>query len=466
MLVLAGLVLADRASPEPITFGSLALIIPLAAGFLLSKRLLVVVLVIGVVSRLISAGIAGVNPITAGVQTIAFLVGGALAYLAADAMRTARAQADTTERLGAIVAAATELAAVSLSPSDLVAQLLFYSVLSTGADRGDVARIEDNDLVIEAAYDSSGSPLPIGSRRKLSERPILVPLLEAKRPVRVKPVLAFPLIVEGGVHGVLTLISKKESAFTDADVAAVEQVTTIASLALRGSRLYADTQKAREEAEATSARVQRMTHERESELREHARRMEALEKLKSEFLLLASHELRGPLAVLTGYISLMQDGALGELPDRAQNAVHTMAERANAMAHLTEELLETARLEHGLQLDLKPLDLRDVAREAVQLVATDPSKEERITVNTGSDAVTVQGDRDRLVIILSSLLDMRSSTRVRMPTSLVMCQLSRIGHWLRCVMVAQASRQRTFPSCSLASAGSPTQTMRTSPARA
>lgn len=525
-LFLAGLILADRTTPEPVTLGSLALIVALAAGFLLKPRLLVAVLIIGVLSRLVSVGLAGLNPVTGIAQSITFLVGGAVAYLAAEALRDGRKQSEATQRLANIVSVTTELAAASLSPSDLVADLLAYSVVTTGADRGDVARIEGDDLIIEAAYDSGGSPIEIGSRRKVDERPVLKEMFEIKRPVRAKPALVFPLLVEGNVHGVLTLISRNASAFADAEVAAVEQVATITALALHGSRLYRETEAAaarlreseralaesqalvqvgswrwdlvqnrilwsdqmwrifglapaadgpsyeeyltyvhpddRELAKTTiddslreakpfafdhriirpdgvermlqahgtveadgSGRaaimsgtvqditernqaeglVQRMTMERENELREHARRMEALEKVKSEFLLLASHELRGPLSVLTGYISLMQDGALGVLPERARNAVHTMAERANAMTRLTEELLQTARLEHGLQLDLRPLDLRDVATEAVQEASAAGHKGHRIGLQVSTEAVLVLGDRDRLVIILNGLLD-------------------------------------------------------------
>ncbi|HVH63427.1 MAG TPA: ATP-binding protein [Candidatus Dormibacteraeota bacterium] len=419
-LMLGGLLIADRATPGSITFGSLALIVAIAAGVLLSRTLLTVVLIIGVVTRAASVDLAGVHPVTAGVQSIALVAAGTVAYLAAEAVRSARLDAESSQRLTAIVAAATEMAGASLSQQDLVGQLLLYSVLVSGAERGDVARIEGEDLVVEAAYDSSGTPLEMGSRRKIATRPLVLQLLEKRQMVRSnrgRDVIAFPLVVEGSTHGVLTLICSPGATFKQADLAGVEQVATIASLVLHGAGLYEQMRKAREEAEAAAAQLrhdiaareqaeaqlQQMTGEREAVLREHVQRMESLERLKSEFLLLASHELRGPLSVLMGYISLMDDGALGELPEPARKAVHAMQERAQAMSRLTEDLLQTARVEHGLQLDLKLIDLRDVAKESVRSIKS--GRDARIATRNPSNPVPILGDRDRLVIILNSMLD-------------------------------------------------------------
>src|SRR5207302_5838933 len=46
----------------------------------------------------------------------------------------------------------------------------------------------------------------------------------------------------------------------------------------------------------------------------HSERTAALERTKSELLNLVSHELRGPLTVIRGYISMLGEGAFGELP--------------------------------------------------------------------------------------------------------------------------------------------------------
>ena len=80
-------------------------------------------------------------------------------------------------------------------------------------------------------------------------------------------------------------------------------------------------------------------------LEAHAERMEELEKVKSQFLRLASHELRGPLTVVRGYISMMEEGSFGPLPIEVETFLPTLLSRAEQMNQLIEQMLVTARLE-------------------------------------------------------------------------------------------------------------------------
>ncbi|HET7338613.1 MAG TPA: PAS domain-containing protein, partial [Candidatus Dormibacteraeota bacterium] len=148
-----------------------------------------------------------------------------------------------------------------------------------------------------------------------------------------------------------------------------------------------------------------LTKEREDQLRQHARRMEALEKVKTEFLLLASHELRGPLAVINGYVSLMQTGMLGELPEPARSVIPTMSAQGATMKSLIDEMLETARLEQTVELDLEPVDLRDAVREAVDTTTQPTGSAERVRLEMPGEPVDVLGDRLRLVMTVSALID-------------------------------------------------------------
>jgi signal transduction histidine kinase len=146
--------------------------------------------------------------------------------------------------------------------------------------------------------------------------------------------------------------------------------------------------------------------ELEETLRQHADRMEALEKLKSEFLLLASHELRGPLAVLRGYVALLQDGSLGPLPARAQSVLPTLANKGHEMNRLINEMLMTARMEEeGLDLRMEPADLRDLAAAAVRTMGDLAGSPHRLTTDLGDHPVPVMVDRDQIATVLVNLLD-------------------------------------------------------------
>ncbi|TMD03659.1 MAG: PAS domain S-box protein, partial [Chloroflexi bacterium] len=153
----------------------------------------------------------------------------------------------------------------------------------------------------------------------------------------------------------------------------------------------------------------RLAERREVEavqLRDHIRRVTELERLKTDFLNLASHELRGPLAVLRGYVTMLEDGSLGE-PSKAMRAALTvMRGKLREMNGLVTQMLETARLDDSrLVLQLEDLDLRDVLAEARQAIRPLVGSGHRLQVRAGSQPAPIKGDRARLVTIVTSLLD-------------------------------------------------------------
>ncbi|MHB8508203.1 MAG: PAS domain-containing sensor histidine kinase [Candidatus Dormibacteria bacterium] len=137
-----------------------------------------------------------------------------------------------------------------------------------------------------------------------------------------------------------------------------------------------------------------------------ATRLAELDKIKSDFLNLASHELRGPLAVLRGYISMLGDGSLGELPPSAAAVMPALDAKAAHMALLITQMLEAARLEDSrLHLKIETVDLRQLARAAVAAMAALARPKQSVMFQGGSAPLLVLGDRLRLENILLNLLD-------------------------------------------------------------
>ena len=138
-------------------------------------------------------------------------------------------------------------------------------------------------------------------------------------------------------------------------------------------------------------------------LRTHADRMADLERTKTQFLNLASHELRGPLTVLRGYSSMLGEGAI---PVEQIPAVARLLETKLAqMDRLVEQMLETARLEHDtFDMFRETFDLADVVQEQVD-VFRPLSPNHRFTVDSDGVPLLVQGDRARIGTIVSNLMD-------------------------------------------------------------
>ncbi|TMF27949.1 MAG: hypothetical protein E6I29_10635, partial [Chloroflexi bacterium] len=141
----------------------------------------------------------------------------------------------------------------------------------------------------------------------------------------------------------------------------------------------------------------------EARLRAHADRMAELERTKAQFLNLASHELRGPLTLIRGYNSMLQDGSIpaGQVP-----AVARLLE--TKLAHvdlLVEQMLETARLEHdAFDLFRQRFDLGDVVQEQLDIFRP-LSPDHQFMLDDDGTPLIVEGDRARIATIIANLFD-------------------------------------------------------------
>jgi signal transduction histidine kinase len=135
-------------------------------------------------------------------------------------------------------------------------------------------------------------------------------------------------------------------------------------------------------------------------------RLAALEKTKTQFLNLASHELRSPLGVINGYLSMLEQGSLGQLQESGLRAVEVLKAKTAELNVLVAQMLDAARLEDGrLALKRDRLDLREVAGTAMQVVRPLARADHVLTLETPPMAVTVLGDADRIKAIISNLLE-------------------------------------------------------------
>jgi signal transduction histidine kinase len=140
------------------------------------------------------------------------------------------------------------------------------------------------------------------------------------------------------------------------------------------------------------------------ELQQEAELSRRLERLKSEFLNIAAHELRSPLGIIRGYASMLREGALAE-GDR-DAALVRIGEKSEEMAHLISEMLETARLETlGVALSLEPLDLDAICDDAVNAVRPLLGVAHRVAVHRCDGAISVVADRARVTSMLTNLID-------------------------------------------------------------
>lgn len=75
--------------------------------------------------------------------------------------------------------------------------------------------------------------------------------------------------------------------------------------------------------------------------------LKELDKQKTEFLSLASHQLRTPLSILKGYIELIKDGGYGKVGAEVIRALNEMDINNEHLIKLVDDFLDVSRLEQG-----------------------------------------------------------------------------------------------------------------------
>jgi len=114
----------------------------------------------------------------------------------------------------------------------------------------------------------------------------------------------------------------------------------------------------------------------------------------------ASHELRTPLSAVRAYAELFRRGA-AQRPEDLKRSMEGIERESERMGLLVDDLLLLARLDEGRPLEREPVQLDEVAREAVETArALEPERPLRLDV----EPIVVTGDRDRLRQVLDNLL--------------------------------------------------------------
>ncbi len=141
----------------------------------------------------------------------------------------------------------------------------------------------------------------------------------------------------------------------------------------------------------------------------------ASEQRLRRFVADASHELRTPLTSIRGYAELFRRGA-SERPEDLSTAMRRIEEESGRMGVLVEDLLLLARLDQGRSLVRSPVDLAQVASDAVaDLRVVDPDRPLSLECgpSDGVSRVVVNGDEPRLRQVAANLL---SNARVHTPS--------------------------------------------------
>jgi signal transduction histidine kinase len=128
-------------------------------------------------------------------------------------------------------------------------------------------------------------------------------------------------------------------------------------------------------------------------------------RAKDEFLAVVSHELRNPLNAMIGWLRILSQSAIVP-PETFAKAIAVLSRNVDQQRQLIEDLLDTSRVVTGkLKLEIGPVDLVQVAEEAVEVVRS-AAVARGVTLRTSVGAAIgpIAGDAARLSQVVWNLL--------------------------------------------------------------
>ncbi len=157
-------------------------------------------------------------------------------------------------------------------------------------------------------------------------------------------------------------------------------------------------------------------------------KLKSLDKLKTEFLSLASHQLRSPLTAIKGYASMLIEGSFGKLAVKTTEPIQRIYTSAQGLSNIVEDLLNVSKIEQGgMKYEFMPTKVADIVQTLYgEMQIPAQSKQINLTLSVAhGDDFAATADPTKLKQVFLNLVD--NSIKYTPEGGTVAISLSRIG---------------------------------------
>lgn len=199
----------------------------------------------------------------------------------------------------------------------------------------------------------------------------------------IQTTVLFPLIFADRALGILSLSMDKHVGFLSrAEKEILKEVIEIITIAIERSQIYADLKTANE-------------------------RLKEVDKLKDEFVSIASHELRTPMTAIKSYLWMALAGKGGDLTEKQKYYLDRAYNSTDRLIKLVNDMLNISRIESGrMSFTMKEVDLISLVETVVGEVR--PRADElSVTVEIDRPSTTIPhvlADEDKIDEVLINLI--------------------------------------------------------------
>jgi len=186
--------------------------------------------------------------------------------------------------------------------------------------------------------------------------------------------LCVPIILEEQVIGVISMELADLELFNETDKEFALRLADHAALAIRNAQLFEE--------------------------------VNAANQAKTEFMSVASHELKNPMTNIKGYTTMLEHVGDVQLSEQQQEFIHVIHSNIERMNRIVSDLLDVSRIEAGyIKLEMDVVSIQNIIKEVMQSMQTQIDKKHiKFHTNIPDAVPNVRGDHGRLVQIMANLV--------------------------------------------------------------
>lgn len=211
-----------------------------------------------------------------------------------------------------------------------------------------------------------------------------------------------PLKVKDTTHGLLLLGEKASGEiYSQQDIDVIEIIMPQIAIAIQNAQSY---EAIRRFNLTLKKEIENATHE----LRSANSHLKHLDKLKNDFIFVATHELKNPVTAMRGYVSMLLEGMFGQLPEKLKDPLNQLQASTQQLVDLVNDLLQIARSEaKTLNIQTEAVNICQTTQVTVQAIKVLADQKHLTLIHScppENSQIKVQADPQRLKEVLNNLL--------------------------------------------------------------
>src|SRR3972149_7010659 len=144
---------------------------------------------------------------------------------------------------------------------------------------------------------------------------------------------------------------------------------------------------------------------KERELKEANLKLLEKDRLKDEYVMMVSHDLKSPLASIQSLLEVLLGGFAGPVDEKIKEVLQRIGKKIEFLHHYTKDLLDLSRIRAEKNLNLKIFNIKEVIDTAVEIALPKmEGKEIHFSVEIDKQLPDIEADKELITYVFLNLI--------------------------------------------------------------